>query len=242
MVHDADSLFCVPPPRLRRLEWGRMSPGRRGLGGGVNSKCFITYSATTILASIDVQPGDDPLMSLCPYFVCASATHPILLSHHLLSFDYAKLSHPLPLFSALCTLYSELSLFGGSLSFNRCTGDDCQSGGLLPCCRCNCANPAALPGLPAAQICTPAPPSRTPARQFGGCFAIRTILSTLHSFPAFRSRVSAENHPKNAHSATNTGKCCHTPPPLQQQAEVIAPLLQQLRSISAQSRFVVQCV
>jgi hypothetical protein len=41
----------VPPPRLRRLEWGRMSPGRRGErrwdacppdanGGGVNSKCF----------------------------------------------------------------------------------------------------------------------------------------------------------------------------------------------------------
>jgi hypothetical protein len=42
--------LCVPSPRLRRLKWGRTSPGRRGLGGEVNYKCFITYFAATNLS------------------------------------------------------------------------------------------------------------------------------------------------------------------------------------------------
>jgi hypothetical protein len=67
------------------------------------------------------------------------------------------------------------------------------------------------------------------------------LLCPLRSFPAFRSRVSAENRPKTPHSATNTRKYCSTPPPLQQPAEHIAPLLQQIRSVSAQPLFVVKC-
>jgi hypothetical protein len=61
---------------------------------------------------------------------------------------------------------------GGHFPHSRCTSTNSHSGGFLPRCRCNRDISAAVPGLPAVQICSSAPLSRVAARQLGDNFAI----------------------------------------------------------------------